>query len=84
MTDIGVYARVSTADQNLDRQLTGTTEYAETEFQATPADIEIYRDKSTGTDTARSGYQSLLEDVEAGAIEIVIVYEGLPSHLHTD
>ena len=75
MTDIGVYARVSTADQNLDRQLTGTTEYAETEFQTTPADIEIYRDKSTGTDTARSGYQSLLEDVEAGAIEIVIVYE---------
>ena len=75
MTDIGVYARVSTADQNLDRQLTGTTEYAETEFQATPEDIEIYRDKSTGTDTARSGYQSLLEDVEAGAIEIVIVYE---------
>jgi len=46
---IAGYARVSTGDQSLDRQLTGIFEYGEREFGADRSDIDIYRDKSTGT-----------------------------------
>lgn len=69
------YARVSTAEQTLDRQLTGIFEYAEREFGVGSGDVQIYRDKSTGTDVERSGYQKLVEDVEDGAVDVVIVYE---------
>lgn len=69
---IGCYCRVSTADQNLDRQLEATSEYAQNQLGAEPADIEVYRDRSTGTDTARDGYRSLIESVEAGEIEMVV------------
>lgn len=69
------YARVSTTEQTLDRQLTGIFEYAERKFDADRADVKIYRDKSTGTDVERSGYQQLVDDVEAGVIDAVIVYE---------
>jgi DNA invertase Pin-like site-specific DNA recombinase len=79
MTDetptVAGYARVSTAEQTLDRQLTGIFEYAEREFGVDRADVDIYRDKSTGTDVERSGYQDLVDDVEAGAVDVVIVYE---------
>ena len=79
MTDsslsIAGYARVSTVEQTLDRQLTGIFDYAEQNFEIDRADIEIYRDKSTGTDVERSGYQQLVEDVEAGTVDVVVVYE---------
>lgn len=75
MSTVGVYARVSTAQQSLDRQIEGTTEYAQHKLSAGPENIEIYRDKSTGTDTARSGYQALISDVETGEIAVVVVYE---------
>ena len=63
---IAVYVRVSTADQNLDRQLEAAHEYAESTFDCELKDIITFRDKSTGTDTARSGYKDLLEEVESG------------------
>ena len=72
---IAGYARVSTADQTLDRQLTGIFEYAEREFDVGSGDVQIYRDKSTGTDVERSGYQELVEHVESGAVDVVVVYE---------
>jgi len=79
MTDqtptIAGYARVSTTEQTLDRQLTGIFQYAEREFDINRSAVDIYRDKSTGTDVERSGYQTLVSDVEAGAVDIVIVYE---------
>jgi predicted site-specific integrase-resolvase len=52
---IAAYCRVSTTDQSLDRQLESTTDYASREFDAALDDVRIYRDKSTGTDTERSG-----------------------------
>jgi DNA invertase Pin-like site-specific DNA recombinase len=67
--------RVSTADQNLERQLTGTTEYAQDELDADLAEIETYRDKSTGTNTDRSGYRELMDDVDAGDVDAVVVWE---------
>jgi DNA invertase Pin-like site-specific DNA recombinase len=79
MTDqtptIAGYARVSTTEQTLDRQLTGIFQYAEREFNINRNTVDIYRDKSTGTDVERSGYQTLVSDVEAGAVDRVIVYE---------
>lgn len=34
----------------------------------------VYRDKSTGTDTDRSGYQELTSDVAGGAVHAVILH----------
>jgi len=72
---IAAYVRVSTAEQNLDRQLTSTTEYAQDELGVDLSDVETYRDKSTGTDTNRDGYRQLMADVEAGKIETVIFHD---------
>jgi DNA invertase Pin-like site-specific DNA recombinase len=72
---VACYTRVSTADQNLDRQLTATREYAADRLGADLADLEVYRDKSTGTDTDRSGYRSLMSDAEAGEVNAVVVHE---------
>lgn len=63
---VACYCRVSTTDQNLDRQLEATTQYAQKHLETALADTKVYKDKSTGTDTDRSGYQELLEDVEHG------------------
>jgi DNA invertase Pin-like site-specific DNA recombinase len=72
---VGCYVRVSTADQNLDRQLKSTTQYAQDELGADLDEIETYRDKSTGTDTDRSGYRDLIDDLEAGTVDAVVVHE---------
>lgn len=72
---IATYVRVSTTDQNLDRQLNATHEYATGELGVEPKEIETYRDKSTGTNVARSGYQSLLEDAADGQFDAVVVHE---------
>lgn len=72
---IGCYVRVSTATQNLDRQLRSTQQYATERLGADPNDVEVYRDKSTGTDTSRSGYQRLMQDAEDGRLEAVVAHE---------
>jgi DNA invertase Pin-like site-specific DNA recombinase len=72
---VACYTRVSTADQSLDRQLTATREYAADRLSADLGDLEVYRDKSTGTDTGRSGYRSLMSDAEAGEVDAVVVHE---------
>jgi len=69
--DVACYVRVSTPDQNLDRQLEATHEYSQQHFGEVP--IETYRDKSTGTDTDRSGLRQLLKDVEQGEYDAVVV-----------
>ncbi|WP_132060264.1 recombinase family protein [Halorussus amylolyticus] len=74
MAEIACYCRVSTDDQSLDRQLTATADYAEREFGADLGDLEIYRDKSTGTNTDRSGYQEMVADADAGDLEAVVVH----------
>lgn len=67
------YHRVSTADQNLTRQTGATEEYVSREFDG--AETRTYADASTGTDTDRSEYQRLMDDVEAGEIRAVVVHE---------
>ena len=73
MGEVALYLRVSTADQNLDRQLSSTQEYAESELSAET--WRVYDDKSTGTDVSRDGYQSLMADVQAGEIDHVVAHQ---------
>ena len=74
MDRIACYCRVSTDAQSMDRQLSSTKEYAERVFGAGLSDLEIYRDKSTGTNTRRSGYRQMIEDAEVGEIDAVVVH----------
>lgn len=73
---VACYTRVSTAKQNLDRQLTSTKQYAGNRLGADLADLEIYRDKATGTSTSpREDYQRLMEDIEADDVDAVVAHE---------
>lgn len=69
---IACYCRVSTEDQHLERQLEATSDYARSQLGVEPAEIDVYRDKSTGTDTAREGYRSLMNTVVAGEVDAVV------------
>lgn len=71
---IAAYVRVSTEDQSLERQLTATHEYAQDRLGVDLDDITTYRDKSTGTNTKRSGYQSMMAAVDNGEHDAVIVH----------
>jgi len=75
MGEIALYLRVSTADQNLERQLSSTKQYAKQELDVEPGAWRIYDDKSTGTNVSRDGYQSLMADVEAGDTEHVVAHQ---------
>jgi len=70
-----IYARVSTAEQNLDRQLNSCHSYVDNKLGVSLDDLEVYRDKSTGTDTARSGYRDLMDAVETEGIDHAVVHE---------
>lgn len=72
---VACYVRVSTAEQNLERQLTATSEYAQEDLGAELIEIETYQDKNTGTNTDRSGYRQLMTDVEASNIDAVVVQD---------
>jgi DNA invertase Pin-like site-specific DNA recombinase len=69
--DVACYVRVSTPDQSLDRQLEATHEYTDRQFDTTP--VDTYRDKSTGTDTDRSGLREMLGAVDVGSYDAVVV-----------
>ena len=70
-----IYVRVSTEEQNLDRQLDSAHNYAQFDLGVSLHDIEVFRDRSTGTDTSRSGYRSMMKSVEDGQIDHVVVHE---------
>lgn len=72
---VGCYVRVSTADQNLERQIESTTNYARDELGVDLSEIDVYRDKSTGTNTKRSGYRKLMADIENEVVSVVVVHE---------
>lgn len=69
------YVRVSTEEQNLERQLSSVRTYAENELNTGLPDLEVFRDKSTGTDTSRSGYRDLMDTVGEREIDHVVVHE---------
>ncbi|WP_380675566.1 recombinase family protein [Salinigranum sp. GCM10025319] len=73
--NVACYVRVSTAEQNLERQLQSTSDYAIDELGTELANVVTYRDKSTGTNTERSGYRELMDAVDAGRVDAVVVHE---------
>ena len=81
MAFIAIYVRVSTDDQSVERQLRTTKQKAEqigdelTADSKTDAVIKTYRDKQTGTNTDRDGYQELMHDVKTAGFEAVVVDE---------
>ncbi|MGB9953531.1 recombinase family protein [Haloarcula marismortui] len=74
MASVACYCRVSTEDQSLERQLTSTQEYAEDRLGAELGDLQIFRDKSTGTNTNRNGYQELMDTASSGEFDAVVVH----------
>ncbi|WP_256289929.1 recombinase family protein [Halobellus inordinatus] len=75
MSQTAIYARVSTEEQSLEGQQKSAWEYATETLGIEPASIEIIRDKSTGTNTDRSGYRDLLDRAADDEFERVIVRE---------
>ena len=72
---VALYCRVSTEEQNLDRQRQLTSDYATQRLGVPLAATETYVDKQTGTNTDRAGYRQLMQGVESGHIDRVIVSE---------
>lgn len=72
---VAVYARVSTEEQSLDRQKEECYEYATSKLGAEPDAVEFYGDKSTGTDTERAAYRSMLGAARDGQVDTVTVLE---------
>ncbi|WP_435319178.1 recombinase family protein [Haloarchaeobius sp. TZWSO28] len=68
------YCRVSTVEQNLDRQLQSTHDYAQERLGAGLDEIETYRDKSTGTDTSRDGYREMMTDAKVGEVDAIVAH----------
>ncbi|WP_262174599.1 recombinase family protein [Haloarcula laminariae] len=74
MPVIGIYARVSTTDQDPHRQLSELREFAQDTYDE--PEIHTYADIISGTDTERGEeYQRLRTDIEDGNLDIVIVHE---------
>lgn len=74
MDTIATYIRVSTEEQSFERQLQGTHKYAQRVFGVDPGAIETYRDKSTGTNTERSGYRELMGGIDSGDVDAVVTH----------
>ena len=66
---VALYVRVSTADQSLDRQRQLTHDYATDRLGVEPSSIQVYTDKRSGTNTDRSGYADLMNDLASGEID---------------
>lgn len=92
------YARVSTTDQNLARQVRSVLEFCRDQLDAeletnasleviadqvengaatspaTYGEVDLYFDKSSGTNTERSGYRELMAAIDRGEYEVVVVH----------
>ncbi len=74
MPQIGTYARVSTIDQDPQRQLDELREFAEDRYDE--PEIHTYADIISGTETDRGEeYQRLRSDIEDGVLDVVVVHE---------
>ena len=71
---VAIYARVSTKNQDPQRQLQELAEFAQQEYP--DGSVIPYEDIVSGTDTDEAArYQELREDIEAGEVDIVVVDE---------
>lgn len=65
------YHRVSTEHQELRRQTTATEKYVDENFPDAPT--KTLADADTGTDTDRESYQQLMDNVDSGQVDVVVV-----------
>lgn len=70
---VAIYTRVSTADQDTQRQVNELRSYVDDEYP--DADDRVYADVGSGTSTSREEYDRLREEVAAGEIDRVVVDE---------
>jgi len=75
MPATAIYVRVSTPDQSLDGQKQAAWDYCVETLDESPGNIVVLEDKSTGTDTERSGYRELMNRASAGEFDRVVVRE---------
>jgi len=68
-----IYARVSTEDQDLQQQEADLWDYTTERLGVDGADVEVLRDKSTGTNIDRSGYREMMQLVRSGEADRVVV-----------
>jgi len=74
MPEIGIYARVSTTDQDPHRQFNGLRGFAQDTYDE--PEIHTCADIISGTDTDRGEeYQRLRIDIEGDNLNIVLVHE---------
>lgn len=74
MTEVGLYARVSTDEQDVERQINEARDYALNAYE--DPDIHLYPDVISGAASSKGEeYRRLWEDVEAGKLDIVVVHE---------
>ena len=68
-----IYARVSTEDQTLEQQEQDLWKYTTERIDVDANNIEVLRDKSTGTDIDHSGYREMMQLVRDGTADRVVV-----------
>lgn len=65
------------ADLDGDGDKTSISQYAEENALSLPADfgnVRVYVDKSTGTNTDRNGFRTMMADLEAGELDYIVVH----------
>ena len=74
MPKIGLYARVSTPDQDLERQVDELRDYVDREHSN--ATTELYPDVVSGASFERGDeYERLWNDIEADDLDLVVIHE---------
>lgn len=68
---IARYHRVSTEEQSLQRQSDATDYYIDNRFD--DPEVSTFTDASTGTDTAREEYLEMMDRVDQGEFDIVLI-----------
>ncbi|MDL0144528.1 recombinase family protein [Halobacterium salinarum] len=66
---VGIYVRVSTDAQDLEKQVEQLSNYADRHYPE--ATQSLYKDEGTGTDTERNGYKRLMDDLEQYDVVVV-------------
>jgi len=74
MTEVGLYARVSTAEQDVDRQIREAREFAEESYEE--ANVELYPDVISGaTEQRGEEFERLWSDIADDQLDAVVIHE---------
>lgn len=69
---LGIYIRISTADQNSSLQWDELTGYAK---QRGWTDYKVYEDKCSGRTSQRAAYQKLIQDARTGKVNVILFWK---------